>query len=115
MASQEQESVIELSTLSLNLFAVLEVMPRAKVFAGFVSELIADAAVSVYTLASEGENDLWVPRATVGEAKIHDEEIPGNSGLLGMVLEEAEPVNRLAGQIKREDYPHVEIRSRWYR
>jgi len=86
-------------------------VPRAKIFARFVSDLIADAAVSVYTLASIGEHDAWVPRATVGEAKIHEEEIPGNSGLLGMVLEEAEPVNRLAGQVKREDYPHVDIRK----
>ena len=85
--------------------------PRAKVFARFVSELIADAAVNVYTLANDGEKDVWVPRATVGEAKIHDEEIPGNSGLLGMMLAEGEAINRLAGQIKREDYAHVDIRK----
>jgi RND family efflux transporter MFP subunit len=79
--------------------------------ARFVSELIADAAVSVYTLANDGEKDMWVPRATVGEAKIHEEEIPGDSGLLGMLLEEGDPINRLAGEIKREDYPHVDIRK----
>jgi RND family efflux transporter MFP subunit len=79
--------------------------------ARFVSELIADAAVSVYTLANDGEQDMWVPRATVGEAKIHEEEIPGDSGLLGMLLEEGDPINRLAGEIKREDFPHVDIRK----
>ena len=111
MASQEQESVLDLSPLSLNLLAEQEVTPRARVLARFVSELIADAAVSVYTLANDGEKNVWVPRATVGDAKIHDEEIPGGSGLLGMLLEEADPINRLAGEIKREDYAHVDIRK----
>jgi RND family efflux transporter MFP subunit len=111
LASQEQESVLDLSPLSLKLFAEQEVTPRAKALARFVSELIADAAVNIYTLASDGEKDVWVPRATIGEAQIHEQEIPGDSGLLGMALEEGEPINRLAGQIKREDYAHVDIRK----
>ncbi len=93
------------------MFAEQEVTPRAKALARFVSELIADAAVNIYTLASDGEKDVWVPRATIGEAQIHEQEIPGDSGLLGMALEEGEPINRLAGQIKREDYAHVDIRK----
>ncbi|HET6932335.1 MAG TPA: efflux RND transporter periplasmic adaptor subunit [Candidatus Acidoferrum sp.] len=111
MASQEQESVLDLLPLSLNLLAEQEVAPRAKVFARFVSELIADAAVSVYTLATIGEKTVWVPRATVGEAKLHDEEIPAESGLLGVVFSGSEAINRTAAEIKREDYPHIDIRK----
>jgi RND family efflux transporter MFP subunit len=111
LASQEQESVLDLLPLSLNLLAEQEVAPRAKVFAQFVSELIADAAVSVYTLASVDEKTLWVPRATVGEAKLHNEEIPAESGLLGMVFSESAVINRTAAAIKREDYPHIDIRK----
>jgi len=81
------------------------------VLARFVSELIADAAVNVYTLATQGERDLWMPRATVGEAKIHEEAIAGDSGVLGAVLAEGEPINRRAEEIKREDYAHVDIRK----
>jgi len=111
LASQEQESVLDLLPLSLNLLAEQEVTPRAKVFARFVSELIADAAVSVYTLASVGEKAVWVPRATVGEAKLHDEEIPAESGLLGMIFAASEAINRTAANVKREDYPHIDIRK----
>jgi RND family efflux transporter MFP subunit len=111
LASQEQESVLDLLPLSLNLLAEQEVVPRARVFARFVSELIADAAVSVYTLATRGEKALWVPRATVGEAKLHNEEIPAESGLLGMVFTESMAINRTAAAIRREDYPHVDIRK----
>ena len=86
-------------------------MPRARVFARFVSELIADAAVSVYTLATAGEKTLWVARATVGEAKLHNEEIPAESGLLGIVFTQNAAINRTAAAIKREDYPHIDIRK----
>src|ERR1700739_3097456 len=86
-------------------------MPRAKVFARFVSELIADAAVSVYTLGTTGEKALWIPRATVGDAKLHNEEIPAESALLGMVFAESMAINRTAAAIKREDYPHIDIRK----
>ena len=111
MARQEQESVLDLLHLSLNLLAEQEVAPRAKVFARFVWESVADAAVSVYTLASAGEKTLWVPRATVGEAKLHNEEIPAESGLLGMVFTGSAAVNRTAAEAKREDYPHIDIRK----
>jgi RND family efflux transporter MFP subunit len=111
LASQEQESVLDIAPLSLQLLAEQEVVPRAKIFARFVSELIADSAVNVYTLASDGEKDFWLPRATVGEAKIHEGEIPGDSGLLGMLLEQTEPINRTGEEIKREDFPHVDIRK----
>jgi len=111
LASQEQESVLDLLPLSLNLLAEQEVAPRAKVFARFVSELIADAAVTVYTLASAGEKAYWVARATVGEAKLHDEDIPADSGLLGAMFATSEPINRAAAETKREDYPHIDIRK----
>ena len=111
MASQEQESVLDIAPLSLQLLAEQEVVPRARIFARFVSELIADSAVNVYTLASDGKKDFWLPRATVGEAKIHEGEIRGDSGLLGMLLEQTQPINRTGEEIKREDYPHVDIRK----
>jgi RND family efflux transporter MFP subunit len=111
LASQEQESVLDLSPLSLNLLAEQEVAPRARVFARYVAELIADAAVSVYTLGNVGEKTLWIPRATVGDAKLHHEEIRAESGLLGMLFAEGGAINRTAAEIKREDYPHIDIRK----
>src|SRR5258708_34062177 len=94
LARQEQESVLDLLPLSLNLLAEQEVAPRAKVFARFVSELIADAAVSVYTLAEAGGKTLWVPRATGGDGKRHNEEIPAESGGVGIVFGESSGIHR---------------------
>ena len=111
MASSEQESVLDLTSLSVSLLATQEVVPRARAFANFVSDLIADAAVTVYTLGSIDDRTIWVPRATIGEAKIHDQEIAGTTGLLGVLLETTEPINRSAQEIKREDYAHIDIRK----
>jgi RND family efflux transporter MFP subunit len=110
LASQEQESVLDLSPLSTQLLAEQEVAPRARVFAKYVAGLLPESAVSVYTLASDGESNFWLPRATVGEAAIHDQAISGDSGFLGSLLSETVPILRSAAQLKREDYAHIDTR-----
>ncbi len=111
MASSEQESVLDLSPLSTQLLAEQEVSPRARAFARFVAGLLPDCAVSVYTLASDGETTVWQPRAIVGDAAIHEEAITAESGLLGALLIDAVPVLRTAAELKREDYPHIDTRK----
>jgi GAF domain-containing protein/multidrug efflux pump subunit AcrA (membrane-fusion protein) len=111
LASSEQESVLDLSSLSSQLLAEQEVAPRARAFANYVAGLLPDCAVSVYTLASGGESNFWRPRAIVGEAAIHEEGITTESGLLGSLLLEAVPVLRTAPELKREDYPHIDTRK----
>lgn len=100
-----------MSSLSTSLLAEQEVVPRARIFAKFVAELLGESAVSVYTLGSEGENNFWIPRATVGEAAIHEQAIRGGAGILGGLLQDASPVLRQAASLKREDYAHVDTRK----
>jgi RND family efflux transporter MFP subunit len=111
LPSPEQEAILDLSGLSTSLLAEQEVVPRARLFAKFVAELLGESAVSVYTLGSAGENNFWIPRATVGEAAIHDPEIHGGAGILGGLLTDAAPVLRQAASLKREDYAHVDTRK----
>ena len=111
MADQQPEAILDVSTLASDLLAEQEVIPRARIFAKFVASLLPDAAVSVYTLASDGENNFWVSRAVVGDAIVPDHEVPGESGLLGKLLEESEPVLRQGEQLKREDYAHIDTRK----
>lgn len=111
MASSEQESVLDLSPLSLQLLAEQEVAPRARALANFVAGLLPDCAVSVYTVASIENETIWQPRAIVGDAAIHDEGITAESGLLGALLIDAVPVLRTAPELKREDYPHIDTRK----
>jgi RND family efflux transporter MFP subunit len=111
LASSEQESVLDLSPLSTQLFAEQEVSPRARVFAKFVAGLLSDCAVSVYKLASDENANFWLPVAIVGDAAIHEEAITAESGLLGSLLGDSVPVLRTAPDLKREDYPHIDTRK----
>jgi GAF domain-containing protein len=111
LASSEPESVLDLSPLSIRLLAQQEVAPRARAFARFVAGLLPDCAVSVYTLASDGNSNFWMPRAIVGEAAIHEEAISAESGLLGSLINDSVPVVRSGSQLKREDYPHIDTRK----
>jgi GAF domain-containing protein len=98
-----------------NFFAELieaqEVAARARVLAGFASQLIPDSAVNVYTLASGGEGSYWTPRATIGDASIHEHAIASDSGLLGDLFDgDAQPITKSAPKLQREDYPHIDAR-----
>jgi len=111
LADQQPEAILDLSTLASNLLAEQEIIPRARIFARFIADLLPDAAVSVYTLANDGENNFWVSRAVLGDAILPDPEIPGDSGLLGKILEENQPVLLQSKQLRREDYPHIDTRK----
>ncbi len=88
-----------------------EVASRARVLASFTSELVPDSAASVYTLASEGGENFWAPRAIVGDATIHEQAIASDSGLLGDLFDgDSSPVTKSAPKLQREDYPHIDAR-----
>jgi len=111
LASSEQEYVLDISPLCSQLLSEQEVAARARTFANFVAGLLADCAVSVYTLGANEEGDFWMPRAIVGDAAIHEEAILAESGLLGSLMVESVPLLRMADKLKREDYPHIDTRK----
>jgi RND family efflux transporter MFP subunit len=110
LPSSDQDLIVDISSLSTHLLAEQEVVPRARALARFVAELIPQSTVSVYTLGSDGSNTFWIPKAAIGEAAVHDASILSDCGLLGGLLEKAEPILRTASQLKREDYPHIDAR-----
>jgi RND family efflux transporter MFP subunit len=110
LPSPDQDSILDISVLSTNLLAEQELGPRARALARFVANLLPQSAVSVYTLGSDGSNTYWIPKATIGEAAIHDQSILAGTGTLGSLLEESAPVLRTAAELKREDYPHIDTR-----
>ncbi len=111
MASQEQKSILDVSSLSATLLAEQEVASRARIVAHFVAEHLTEPAVTIYTLGSDGESTFWIPRASVGDAKVHQQSIPEDSGLLGLLTAERSPILRGAEQLRREDYPHIDPRK----
>ncbi len=110
LESREQDSILDLSELSKHLLGEQEVVPRARIFAKFVSGLLAESAVSVYTVGTIDDKNYWIPKATVGDATVHDEAIPLDSGLMARLQEDSSPVVHKGEDIKREDYPHIDTR-----
>jgi RND family efflux transporter MFP subunit len=107
LSSQEQKSILDLFALSSVLLAEQEVAQRARGLARFVAEFLPDAAVTVYTLASDAH---WIPRATVGEATLQGSSIQSSSGLLGRLMHDPVPQLRAGTALKREEYAHIDIR-----
>ena len=84
---------------------------RARVIANFAGEWVPDSAACVYTIASEGDENYWVPRAIIGDATIHEHAIAADSGLLGDLFDgDFEPITQSAPNLQREDYPHIDAR-----
>lgn len=110
MPNLRQNSASAVAGLFAELIEKQEVVTRARVFATFVVDLIPNSAVTVYTLGSDGTDTFWIPRATVGDAAIHEQTILAEVGTLGEILRRAEPVRKSRLQLKREDYPHVDAR-----
>jgi len=111
LPSQEQESTLDLTVLSSQLLAEPEVLQRARLLVRFVAGLVPEAAVSLYTLAEDANSTYWIPKATVGGATIHEQAIHSGCGLLGDLLVDAAPILRNRAEIRREDYPHIDIRK----
>lgn len=103
--------MLGISPLCIQFLAEQEVIARSRVFANFVSGVLPGCAVSVYTLGENGDGAVWVPRAIVGDAAIHEGAVSAESGLLGSLIGEAVAVLRLAHELKREDYPHIDTRK----
>lgn len=108
--SRKQESSLDFSVLSYSLFSEREVAPRAHALARFVAELFPESAVNVYTLEAHEDGTYWAPKATVGEASIHEQAIESGSGLLGQLIGDPSAILLSGANAKREDYPHVDVR-----
>ncbi len=75
-----------------------------------MADLLAESAVNVYTIGEIDGTSYWIPKATFGDATIHEQTIALDSGLLAILQEDASPVIHKGKEIKREDYPHIDTR-----
>jgi RND family efflux transporter MFP subunit len=111
LPSSDEGLILDIYALSSSLLAEAEVVPRALALARFVARLLPQSAISVYTLGADDSDTYWIPKATIGEATIHDQSILAGEGILGSLLEDSAPVLRTAAELRREDYPHIDTRK----
>ncbi len=110
MPSADQDAILDISALSTALLAEQEILPRTRALAQFVSNLLPESAVTVYTLVSGGDQTFWTPRATIGDLALLEQNIPEQDGILGRLINDPMSALRQAADLRREDYPHVDAR-----
>ena len=86
-----------------------EVQPRAFLLAQQVTEVLSGAAV-VYLLEEHDGITRWSAKAVAGEIHLDDEAIPVDSGTLGLLAKESQPLLLSGTNLVREDYAHLHAR-----
>jgi RND family efflux transporter MFP subunit len=85
-----------------------ESVPRAKLIAQHVSDLLDGANVVVYAIETADEQQ-WVAMASVGEVELEATVIALGAGTLGRLAEKKEPLFFEGSKLAREDYAHLNI------
>jgi RND family efflux transporter MFP subunit len=89
-----------------------EVQPRASLLAHQIVEILPGAAAVVYLLQQDehGGNVQWSPKAVAGDIHLDDAAIPMESGTLGHLARESQPLLLSGSTLVREDYAHLHAR-----
>jgi RND family efflux transporter MFP subunit len=110
MASQSFDLRTDPVDLSARLLAAQEVMPRARIVARFVVDRVLGAAVNIYVLSSLSSEEVWLPKASLGEVSVYEGSVPADTGTLGELKAQQKPLLFSAKELQREGYAHLDIR-----
>jgi RND family efflux transporter MFP subunit len=110
MASQSFDLRTDPVDLSARLLAVQEIMPRARIVARFVVDRFLGAAVNVYVLSSLANEEVWLPKASLGEVSVYEGSVLADAGTLGELKAEQKPLLFSGKELQRETYAHLDIR-----
>jgi RND family efflux transporter MFP subunit len=101
---------IDLTAFSAELLSAQEVIPRARIIAQALTQVLPGAAVNVYAPGLHNGEEVWMPRAWSGEQSVRAARLAINEGTLGQAAETREPVVFDASRIAREQYAHLDVR-----
>ncbi len=72
--------------------------------------MLPGAAAVVYLLEEHEETTQWSPKAVAGDIHLDDDVIPLDSGTLGLLAKESQPLLLSGANLVREDYAHLHAR-----
>ncbi len=93
-----------------SLLQELEVQPRAFLLARQITEILPNSAAAVYLLEQSGDSTHWSSKAVAGDIHLEDQAIPLDSGTLGLLAKDSEPMLLSGANLVREDYAHLHAR-----
>lgn len=109
MPAKSLISAVRLTEFAASLLSQREVIPRARLIAEQVAEMIPNSAVVIYVVIDQ-QNPLWTPKATAGEIALGADEIEFQSGTLGAAAELKSAAVFGGDELAREDYTHLDVR-----
>ena len=109
MPTESPISAARLTEFAASLLSQREVMPRARLTAEQVADIIPDSAVVVYVIIDQN-NPVWTPKAMAGEIAMGAEEVEFQAGTLGAAADLKSTALFDATELSREDYAHLDVR-----
>ena len=109
MAEASAGFEISLPQFAAALLAERETVPRARLTAKYISQLIPETAVVVYVIDDQ-ESPEWKAQAILGDITLGNTHVEYGSGTLGLLAEKQEPLLFAAADLARQDYAHLDIR-----
>ncbi len=109
MPTQSAISAARLTEFAASLLAQREVMPRARLTADQVSQMLPGSAVVVYAIMDQ-KNPTWTSKAAAGEIALGAQEVAFDAGTLGAAAENKSTTLFSGAELAREDYAHLDVR-----
>ena len=109
MATRVSDSSQLLGDIATLLLTEREVIPRARLIAAKIAELLPGAAVVIYAIDDQ-QNPRMDPKAFLGEVHFTHSQVAFDEGTLGEVAESREPFLCDPEALTREDYAHLDVR-----
>ena len=99
-----------LSEFSARLLSEQELIPRARIIAREIAQILPQSAVNIYILAVSKGVEEWVPKGSHGEVSVNSRGIAARAGTLGELRSGKKPVTYSGTGLQREKYAHLDIR-----
>lgn len=110
MATQRPVVAMDIAALSAQLLENREVVPRARILARAITDLLPGTAANVYLLGNREEGSVWVPQASAGDVSVTEAAVPLDQGALGALAADPAPMVHSGKSLVREEYAHIHVR-----
>jgi RND family efflux transporter MFP subunit len=110
MPIQSSGLTLNIAAFSARLLEEHEVLPRARIAAGTISDALPGCAVNIYLTTPLAEGDAWAVMASAGEEAVPEDAIPLHTGTLGILAHERTPLLFDGNALSREEYAHLNVR-----
>lgn len=111
MATQAAARSNTVADLAAKLLSEREVIPRAQIIVGYLSQSFADAAIVLYLLERSGNKTEWRQKAAKGSISLPKSLLPHDSGTLAKAWQKPEVQVFDGAALHREEYSHLDVRK----